>query len=182
MKYHLYQTKNDFDSDIKFIISNWIKKEHFIIISVLEIHEDWLNYIKKLTPKRGWRGTWGKCPLVYILKNNDRMIVIYWPLPKPAIKRCTCVNKWKNSGGRWTLSKNIDRVLGAVGQLRQKCQSENQLADWRLWALSDPRLNNPSRRCERSAAMVKRWTWVSLTVGPCLHSPITHNRTSSFRK
>ena len=28
--------------------------------------------------------------------------VIYWPSTEPSIKRCTCVNKWKNSGSVWT--------------------------------------------------------------------------------
>ena len=33
--------------------------------------------------------------------------VIYWPSTEPSIKRCTCVNKRKNSGSRWTLNNNI---------------------------------------------------------------------------
>ena len=30
-------------------------------------------------------------------------IVIYWPSTEPSNKRCTCVNKRKNSGSRWIL-------------------------------------------------------------------------------
>ena len=67
--------------------------------------------------------------------------VIYWPSTEPSIKRCTCVNKLKKSGSRWTLRKNIDRVPVAISQLRQECQNENQLAEG--WAFSDPRLSNP---------------------------------------
>ena len=34
-------------------------------------------------------------------------IVIYWPSTEPSIKRCTCINKQKNSGSRWALNNNI---------------------------------------------------------------------------
>ena len=86
--------------------------------------------------------------------------VIYWPSTKPSIKRCTCVNKRKNSRSRWALNNNITRCLGrfeSVGDRMPK--RENQLAYWGLWALSDPRLSNPKPRWERNAAMVKRRTW-----------------------
>ena len=35
--------------------------------------------------------------------------VIYWPSIEPSIKRCTCVNKRRNSGSGWTLGNNISR-------------------------------------------------------------------------
>ena len=65
-------------------------------------------------------------------------LVIYWPSTEPSIKRCTCVNKRKNSGSRFTLENNITRCLDGLSQLETGCRSENQLADWGLWALSDP--------------------------------------------
>ena len=37
--------------------------------------------------------------------------VIYWPSTEPSIKRCSCVNKQKNSGSRWVLN-NITRCSG----------------------------------------------------------------------
>ena len=50
--------------------------------------------------------------------------VIYWPLTEPSIKRCTCVNKRKNSGSRWALNNN----LGTDGlcQLETRYRIESQ--------------------------------------------------------
>ena len=65
--------------------------------------------------------------------------VLYWPSTEPSIKRCTCVNKRKKSGSRWTLGKNIGRCSG---------QSETGMLEWgpacrlKATALSDPRLTN----------------------------------------
>ena len=109
-------------------------------------------------------------------------IVIYWPSTELSIKRCTCVNKPKKSRSRWALRKNIDRVPAAVGQLETGCQSENQLADWGLCGPQWPPVEQPKPRCGRSAAMVERKTWVNIAVCPCIHSPLTHNRTSPFQK
>ena len=63
------------------------------------------------------------------LKNKYTMkaIVKHWPSTEPSIKRCTCVNKQKNSGSRWTLENNITRCPGGLGQLETGCRSENQL-------------------------------------------------------
>ena len=46
-------------------------------------------------------------------------IVIDWPSTKPSIKRCTCVNKRKNSRSRWTLNNNITRAQMAWVSWRQ---------------------------------------------------------------
>ena len=86
------------------------------------------------------------------------IIVIYWPSTEPSIKRCTSVNKRKNSGSRWALNNNITRHTDGLSQLEIGCQHENQLADWGLWALSDPWLSNSKPRWGRSAAMVVRRT------------------------
>ena len=53
-------------------------------------------------------------------------IVIYWPSTKPSIKRCTCVNKRKNSGSRWVLNNNITRCTDGSSQLETRCRSESQ--------------------------------------------------------
>ena len=42
-------------------------------------------------------------------------IVTHWPSTEPLIKRCTCVNKRKNSGSRWSSKKNITRTQTAWG-------------------------------------------------------------------
>ena len=58
-------------------------------------------------------------------------IVTYWPLTQPSIKRCTCVNKRKNSGSRWAANKNITRtqtawVSWSWSQWGTRCQRESQ--------------------------------------------------------
>ena len=73
------------------------------------------------------------------------VFVIYWPSTKPSIKRCTYVNKRKNSRSRWTLENNIAWCPDTLRQLKTRCQSEIQLADWGLCALRDPRLSNASQ-------------------------------------
>ena len=107
-----------------------------------------------------------------ILKNNNGMIVIYWPSTEPSIKRCTCVNKWKNSGSRWTLENNITRCLGGSSQLETGWQRENQLA-----ALSDPRLSTPAK-VRKKFCYGRGRTWVNIAVCPCLQL-ISHTQQTS---
>ena len=56
--------------------------------------------------------------------------VIYWPSTEPSIKRCTSVNKRKNSRSRWTVNNNIIRYPDGSNQFETGCQRENQLTDW----------------------------------------------------
>ena len=101
---------------------------------------------------------------IYLLTHNNRFVtsyqkigigigklenVIYWPSTEPSIKRCTCVNKRKNSRSWWTSNKNITRtqtawVSWSWSQLGTRCRSESQRQTG-LWALSDPRLSNSSQ-------------------------------------
>ena len=60
-------------------------------------------------------------------KKLDSKYVIYWPSTEPSIKRCTCVNKRKNSRSRCTLENNITRCPGGSSQLETGFRSENQL-------------------------------------------------------
>ena len=57
---------------------------------------------------------------------TPKTIVIYWPLTESSIKRCICVNKWKNSGSRWALNNNITRCTDGLRQLETRCLSESQ--------------------------------------------------------
>ena len=43
-----------------------------------------------------------------------------------SIKRCTCVNKRKNSGSRWVLDNNITRCPDGLRELETRCRSESQ--------------------------------------------------------
>ena len=47
----------------------------------------------------------------------NRLNVIYWLSTELSIKRCTCVNKRKNSGSRWALDNNITRCPDGSSQL-----------------------------------------------------------------
>ena len=113
-------------------------------------------------------------------RSTDGVIVIYWPSTEQSIKRSTCVNKPKKSGSRRALRKNIDTVPAAVSQ------SETGMPKWesacRRLSPQWPPVEQLMPRCERSVAMVERRTWVNITVCPYLHSSLTHNRTSPFRK
>ena len=60
------------------------------------------------------------------ISGASRQFVIYWPSTKPSIKRCTCVNKRKSSGSRYTLSNNITRCPDGASQLETRCRSESQ--------------------------------------------------------
>ena len=88
---------------------------------------------------------------------SDRLplSVIYWPSTEPSIKRCTCVNKRKNSGSRWELENNITRCLGISSQLETGCGSENQLQTEGFRPLVTP-VEQPKPRCDRSTAMVEK--------------------------
>ena len=112
-------------------------------------------------------------------KNTVCHIVIYWPSTELSVKRYTCVNKPKKSGSRWTLENNISRCPGRLSSVGDKMPKWEPAS---FAALSDPRLSNPSQRCERSAVMVKRRTWVNIAVCPSLHSFLTHNRSSTLSK
>ena len=117
----------------------------------------------------------------YCLEHSLGKSVIYWPSTELSIKKCTCVNKRKNSGSRWTLENNLTRCRGGSSQLETGCQSENQLADWGLWALSDPRLSNSSQDTKE----VLLWSRKNLGQysSPSLSPLISHTQqTSPFRK
>ena len=111
-------------------------------------------------------------------RTNLTRYVIYWPKTELSVKRCTCVNKRKNSGSRWMLENNITRCLGGSSSVGDRMPKWEPAVDRGLWALSYPRLSNPSQ--ERSAAMVERRTWVNIAVRPCLHSFLTHNKHHLF--
>ena len=105
--------------------------------------------------------------------------VIYWPSTEPSIKRCTCVNKRKNSGSRWTLESNITRCPDGSRQSETGCQSESQLqiegfgpSVTHGWA-TQPRWG-------RSAAMIVRITWVNTAVVTVSNSSLTHNKHHLF--
>ena len=97
--------------------------------------------------------------------------VIYWPLTELSIKRCTCVNKWKNSGSRWVLENHITRCPDGLSQLETRCRSENQLQTE----------GATQAKMQKKCCYGRGRTWVNIAVCPCLHSFLTHNKHHSFK-
>ena len=77
----------------------------------------------------------------WIVKLKGRTCVIYWLF---TIKRCTGVNKRKNSRSKGARDNYIIRCLGRFKLVGVKMPEWEPDADRGLWALRDPRLSNPS--------------------------------------
>ena len=114
-----------------------------------------------------------------VLPDLERECVTYCPSTEPSIKRCTCVNKRKNSGNRWTLENNITRCLGGSSQLETGCRSENQLQTEGVgplvtlgWAIQ--------AKTRKKCCYGRERNWVNIAVRPCLHSFLTHNKHHFF--
>ena len=60
--------------------------------------------------------------------------IIYWPSTEPSIKRCTCVNKLKNTGSRWTWNQNnthsFPLLLGPLSLGVEAFRRVYQLVKW----------------------------------------------------
>ena len=111
---------------------------------------------------------------VYLWTNT--LSVIHWPSTEPSIKGCTCVNKRKNSGSRWTLNNTITRAQTAWISWRQDARVRTSL----LWVLSDPRLSNLAKM-RKKYCYGRRRTWCqysSLSPSPT-HLSHTRNITLS---
>ena len=86
------------------------------------------------------------------------LIVIYWPMTKPSIKRCTCVNKQKNSRSRWALDNNITRCPGGLSQLESRCQSESQRQTEGFGPSVTQGWATPAKM-RKKYCYGRRWTW-----------------------
>ena len=102
-------------------------------------------------------------------------IVILYIDPWPSCQ-CTSINKPKKKWKQVGIMKEYRLVPIAVelvgdrkGRVRASMQPEGCSPQW------SP-IEQPQPRCRRSAAMVKRRTWVNIAVCPCLHSSLTHHR------
>ena len=105
--------------------------------------------------------------------------VIYWPSTKSSIKRCTCVNKQKNSGSRWTLDNNITRCPDGSSQVATGCRSENQLQAEDFGPSVTHGLATKTKMRKKCCYGWGR-TWVNIAVCPPLHSFLTHNKYHPF--
>ena len=106
--------------------------------------------------------------------------VIYWPSTGPSIKRCTCVNKRKNSGSRWMLENDITRCPGGSSQLETGWRSENQLKTEGFGPLVTPGWTTQAKM-RKNCCYGRGRTWVNIAVRSCLHSFLTHNKHHPFK-
>ena len=117
-------------------------------------------------------------------KDNQRKItrtlILLYIGPRPS-RQCTFVNNSKNSGSRRTLNNYITRCPDVSSQLETGCQRENQLADRGLWALSDPRLSNPSQDEEVVLLWSREELGSILQSVPVSNSSLTHNKHHPFK-
>ena len=112
----------------------------------------------------------------YLCKPITIGCVIYWSLTKLSIKRCTCVNKRKKKQKQVGVMKEYRQVPAAVelvGDRKARVRASLQ-TEW--YGPQRLPVKQPQPRCRRSATMGKRRHWVNITVCPCLHSSLTHNR------
>ena len=115
------------------------------------------------------------------LNPPEGICVIYWPLIELSIKRCTCVNKRKNSWSRWVLENNITRCPGGSSQLETGCQSENQLQTEGFGPLVTPGWANQAKIRKKYCYSWEKnlGQYSSLSLSPL----ISHTQqTLSFRK
>ena len=114
-------------------------------------------------------------PILFALKAHS---VTYWPSTELTIKRCTCVNKWKQVYVKQKYNQDTD----GLSQLEIGCQrSENQLQTDGLgpsvahgWAAQP--------ESERSAAMVRRTWGQYVAVCPRLQLTSHTQETSPFQE
>ena len=106
-------------------------------------------------------------------------VVIYWPSTELSIKRCTCVNKRKNSGSRRTLENNITRCPGGSSQLETGYRSENQLQTEGFGPLVTPGWATQAKM-RKKCWYGRGRTWVNIAVHLCLNLFLTHNKYHLF--
>ena len=104
--------------------------------------------------------------------------VICWPLTEPSIKRCICANKRKKKQKRKQVGvmkeyRQVPVVVEFVGDRKTRVKASLQPE---VCGPRRPPVEQPQPRCGRSAAMVRRRSWVNIAVCPCLHSSLTHHR------
>ena len=125
-----------------------------------------------LTASSGWR---------YYQQSDYRNVTIvkYWPSTELSIKRCTCVDKRKNSRSRWVLENNITRCPGGSSQLETGRQCENQQQIEGFGPLVTPSWATQAKMRKKCCYGQGR-TWVNIAVRLCLPSFLTHNKYHLF--
>ena len=106
------------------------------------------------------------------------LTVIYWPSNKPSIKRCPCVNKWKQVGVRQLYNQVPQTAWGSSSwsQLGDKMPAWKSAAEGFGPSVTHGSATQP--RWGRSAAMV-RGTWGQY-VAVCPRLQLTsHTQTTS---
>ena len=114
------------------------------------------------------------------------LYVTYWPSTKPSIKRCTCINKRKNSGSRWTSNKNITWtqtawVSWSWSQLGTRCRSESQRQTEGFGSSVTHGWATPAKM-RKKCCHGQKYLGQCVAVCPRLPSPLTHNQHQPFRE
>ena len=96
-------------------------------------------------------------------------------MTEPSIKRRTCVNKRKKKRKQVDVIKEYRQVLAAVESVGIKKARVRASLQTEGCDPQRPLVEQPQPRCRRSAAMVKRRSWVNIAVCHCLYSSLTHH-------
>ena len=95
------------------------------------------------------------------------LYVTYWPSTEPSIKRCTCVNKRKNSGSRRTLDNNITRCPDGLSQSETGCQREEPACRLRALRPSVTHGWATQAKMRKKCCYGQGRTWVNIVFCPC---------------
>ena len=98
--------------------------------------------------------------------------VIYWPSTEQSIKRCTCVNKRRNSGSRWALNNNITRCQ----TVRVSWRKDAEVASCRLRTLQPSVTHGWATQAGMGMKHCygQRRTWVNIAVCPLSPAHLLH--------
>ena len=119
------------------------------------------------------------------------MIVVEWDyeylcyiltLDRAVNQTCTCVNKGKKKRKQVGVMKEYRQVTAAVDFVGERHARVRVSLQTEGCGPRQPPVEQPQPRCRRSAAMVKRRTWVIIAVCPCLHPSLTHNRKQTLSR
>ena len=97
-------------------------------------------------------------------------------LSNSAIKRCTCVNKRKKKRKQVDDMKEYRQVPVAVEWVGDRIARVKASLQTKSCGPQRPPVEQPQPRCGRSAALVKRRSWVNIAVCLCLYSSLAYHR------
>ena len=97
-------------------------------------------------------------------------------MTEPSIKKCTSVNKRKKKRNQVVIMKEYRQVPAAVELVGYRKARVRASLPTEGCGPQRPLVEQHQPRYGWSAAMVKKRSLVNITVCPCFHSSLTHNR------